>query len=190
MARKSIRQLANEHGINTNDLITALGAKSGGDLIDEEDPRIAQFLKSKRSSQQTAQQQAASQEGEISPDNLTTEVIGEYREHLTDTARTIRIQAGGFLRREVGRYHMMPTSEVLAELETNNQDTISFQDCLSQAWNPQSPFEQTVGWLPPQQRKALVGATSVPKSQTNSTQPLQSLLETPSLNSTTSETQP
>ncbi len=166
-------------------MIASLGAKSGGDLIDEEDPRITQFLRSKRSSQQTT-----SQEGEISPDNLTTEVIGEYREHLTDTARTIRIQAGGFLRREVGRYHMMPTSEVLAELGTDNQDTISFQDSLSQAWNPQSPFEQSAGWLPPQARKALVGATSVAKSQTNFTQPLQSPPETPSPNSTTNETQP
>lgn len=159
MAKRTLRQLANQLSVNVNELIQFFGAKNGNEEIDENDPKIAQFI-NRGNGQQT---NAAG--------NLFTEVAKEYQEELGDAAVQIRLGGGEYLRREVARLTMMPTNAVLDE--KGEQASQSFRGTLQSMWNPNAPFEEMTGYVLPEQKTTMLleSADSTTKLQTSTEEP-------------------
>ena len=118
MAKNYIRNIARSHGVNTEELVNFLGAKNGSIQIDEDDPRIKQFLN---------RQKAADNSQENTGLNATTEGEIEYLKSLRRNARYASLHARNFYKQELIRCHNLSTLELTAEMRDEG-DELSIQD--------------------------------------------------------------
>jgi hypothetical protein len=108
MAKNYIRMIAKERGLNSEELVAFLGAKNTSVQIDEDDPRIQQFIQ---------QQHSASNQDSVVGLNATTEGELEYLSALRRNARFASLNARQFYKVELSRCHNLSTQDLIAEMQ-------------------------------------------------------------------------
>lgn len=113
--------IAKERGLNSEELVAFLGAKNASVQIDEDDPRIQQFIQ---------QQQDASNQDSVAGLNATTEGELEYLSALRRNARFASLNARQFYKVELSRCHNLSTQDLIAEMHESGDvnETVESND--------------------------------------------------------------
>lgn len=134
---KTIRQIANEHGIPTDQLMQACGVASGGALIDESTAMLAwrSYQQKKGQGQQATTPNAAPNTEAPSGGGMVGEVAHEIIEHVDFTAMNLALMGKTELRNRTGFYYNLPEATVRELIANKGGDAPtegrSFQDFFS-----------------------------------------------------------